>query len=170
MKRILIVGSGGAGKSTLAKRLGEQTKIPVVHLDFHHWHAGWVEIPKDVWRKKVEELLQTDSWIMDGNYSGTLDIMLTACDTVIFLDLPRILCLWRVLKRLVKYRNKKRPDMADGCFERFDFEFIKFVWGYPQGSKKRVIEKIELYGKQKNIIHLKSRKDVESFLETVKAS
>lgn len=170
MRKIVIIGSSGAGKSTLSLQLGERVKIPVVHLDFHHWQAGWIEPPKDVWRKRVEELVRGDSWIIDGNYSGTLDVRLEACDTVIFMDMPRTLCLWRVMKRLATYRKTKRPDMAEGCFERFDFEFIKYVWNFPNRSRKSVIEKLERFAKDKKLVHLKTRKDVESFLKNVKVS
>lgn len=169
MKRILVIGSSGAGKSTFAIHLSQRVKIPVIHLDFHHWNAGWVETPKDEWRKKVEELIKGESWIIDGNFSSTLDIRLAACDTVIFLDMSRSLCLWRVLKRLFMYRKRKRPDMAEGCFERFDFEFIKYVWNFPNRSRQTVAEKLERHAKTKRVIRLKSAKEVESFLETIKA-
>ena len=84
MKRILVIGSGGAGKSTFAKRLGEILKLKVIHLDSLFWSAGWLEMPKDQWRAMVEELIKGDSWILDGNYGGTLDLRLAACDGVIF--------------------------------------------------------------------------------------
>ncbi len=97
MRKILVIGSGGAGKSTLSRQLGELLDIEVLHLDKFYWQAGWIEMPQPEWLKTVEELLGRDAWIMDGNYSGTLDIRIAACDTVIFLDMPRTLCLWRML-------------------------------------------------------------------------
>src|SRR3982751_1716212 len=99
MKKILVIGSGGAGKSTFAQRLGAILKLEVIHLDSLYWSSGWVEMPKDEWRTMVDELLKKDSWIMDGNYGGTLDIRLEAADTVVFLDISRLICLWRILKR-----------------------------------------------------------------------
>ncbi|HVF90708.1 MAG TPA: AAA family ATPase, partial [Blastocatellia bacterium] len=108
-----MIGSGGAGKTTFAKQLGARLDVEVIHLDSIYWHPGWVETSKAEWLKTVEELLKLDSWVMDGNYSGTLDVRLQACDTVIFLDISRLICLWRVLKRLIKYRNRSRPDMAE---------------------------------------------------------
>src|SRR5882724_2173258 len=114
MNKILIIGSGGAGKSTFAERLGQVLKIEVVHLDVLYWKPGWVETPKPEWRKTVAELVKRESWIIDGNYSGTFDIRLEACDTVIFLDVARAFCLWRVLKRWMLYRHGGRPDMAEG--------------------------------------------------------
>jgi adenylate kinase family enzyme len=95
MKRILIIGSGGAGKSTLSRCLQKLLGIPLVHLDSIFWKPGWVETPRPEWKRIVCELVQGDSWIMDGNYSGTLDIRIDACDTIIFLDLPRTTCSWR---------------------------------------------------------------------------
>src|SRR5262245_61476551 len=130
MKKILVVGSGGAGKSTFARRLSNILDIDVVHLDTHYWKPGWVGTPEGEWRDNIEALVERDSWIMDGNYSNTLDIRLKACDAVIFLDLATRVCLWRVIKRMVEYRNRKRPDLAEGCRERFDLDFLLWVWHY----------------------------------------
>src|SRR6266436_5243884 len=101
MKRVLIIGSGGAGKSTFARRLNNILNLGLIHLDTLYWNPGWVETPKPEWRAIVEGLLGKDSWIIDGNYSGTLDIRIAACDTIIFLDIGRATCAWRILKRLL---------------------------------------------------------------------
>src|SRR5829696_6662179 len=99
MRKVLVIGSGGAGKSTVARRLGARLQIDVIHLDSLYWQPGWVETSKDEWKTIVAEILKRDSWILDGNYSGTLAMRYEACDTVIFLDMPPIVCLWRVIKR-----------------------------------------------------------------------
>mgnify|MGYP002149391403 FL=1 len=83
MKKILVIGSGGAGKSTFATRLGELLRINVVHLDRLHWKPGWVEPSKAEWAETVNELISREAWVMDGNYSGTLEQRLAACDTVV---------------------------------------------------------------------------------------
>jgi len=140
MRRILVIGSGGAGKSTFALRLSAILNMEVIHLDSLYWTSGWVEMPKDRWRAVVEELLQRDSWIIDGNYGGTLDLRLAACDSVIFLDVPRLICLQRVLKRVALYRKASRPDMAAGCRERVNWEFIKYVWAYPRKRKPALLK------------------------------
>ena len=117
MRRVLVIGSGGSGKSTVAARLGELLELEVNHLDKFYWRAGWVEPARDEWIKTVTELMDKDSWVMDGNYSGTLELRLRKCDTIVFLDLPRVLCLWRIVKRFLIYRNGNRPDVAEGCPE-----------------------------------------------------
>ena len=164
MRKVLVIGPGGAGKSVLARRLGERLQIEVVHLDKCYWRPGWIETPKDEWRRTVEELLGRDSWIMDGNYSGTLGLRFEACDTVVFLDLPRTLCLWRVFKRLLMYRNAGRPDMAEGCRERFSPEFARWIWNYPRRTRPKVVELLESGSHGKRIVWLRSRAEVEKFL------
>ncbi len=124
MQKMAIIASGGSGKSELARRLGTILGLEVHHLDALHWKAGWVATPKPEWRALVEELAGRDSWILDGNYGGTLDVRLTAAGTIIFLDLPRMTCIWRVLKRSVQSRGRRRPDSALGCPERFNREFL----------------------------------------------
>jgi len=86
MRKVLVIGSGGSGKSTFAKHMGQLLNIKVIYLDTLYWNFGWLETPKADWLKTVEELVKRDSWIIDGNYSGTLDLRLRACDTVIFLE------------------------------------------------------------------------------------
>lgn len=164
MRKVLIIGSGGAGKSTLANRLGALLGIEVLHLDKLYWQAGWVEPGKAEWLKRVEELVKRDSWIMDGNYSGTLEVRLGACDTVIFLDLPRTLCLWRIMKRALLYRNRSRPDMAEGCNERLTLEFALWVWNYARRSRPKVLRLLESKRETKRVIRLRSQAEVESFL------
>ena len=114
MQRVLVIGSGGAGKSAFAVRLGQATGLPVIHLDAAYWKPGWREPSKDAWAARVTQLLAGEHWIMDGNYGGTLEQRLAACDTVVFLDMPRLLCIWRVLKRFVQYRGRTRPDVTAG--------------------------------------------------------
>lgn len=164
MKKILVIGSGGAGKSTLARRLGGILQLEVIHLDSLYWSPGWVEMPKDKWRTVVEELLKRDSWIIDGNYGGTLDIRLAASDAVIFLDVPRLTCLGRVMKRVALYRKESRPDMAPECPEKVNWQFIKYIWDYPRRRKPAVFEKLKFYSQNKAVIILRSQAEVESFL------
>jgi adenylate kinase family enzyme len=93
MQRVLVMGSGGAGKSTFARGLAERTGLPLVHLDALYWRAGWVEPEREAWARTVEGLLGEARWILDGNYGGTMERRMEACDTVVFLDPPRTLCL-----------------------------------------------------------------------------
>ncbi len=164
MRKVLIIGAGGAGKSTLANRLGALLKLEVLHLDKLYWQAGWIEPPKAEWLKTVEELLKRDAWIMDGNYSGTLDVRFRACDTVIFLDMPRTVCLWRVLKRALMYRNRARPDMASGCNERLTLEFVLWIWNYPKRTRLKIVRMLESNAEAKRVVWLRSQADVERFL------
>ena len=170
MKRVLVIGPGGAGKSTFATRLGERLGLPVIHLDRAYWSAGWVEPPKEEWRQKVEEMCAGESWVMDGNYSGTLDVRLAACDTVIFLDLPRTVCTWRVIKRSLKYRGASRPDMGEDCREQLNKDFLIFllwVWNYPRHSRPKILERIKEFAAGKQIHILRSSAEAEEFLETL---
>jgi adenylate kinase family enzyme len=167
MKRILIIGSGGAGKSTLAPRLGKKMGIEVVHLDKLFWNPGWVPTEKKEWAEVVRQALEKDSWIMDGNFGGTLEMRVQACDTIIFLDMPRHICMYRILKRWVMYNRNTRPDMAEGCEERFDWEFFMWVWNYPKRSKPEKELVMERYAKDKTIIRLRSNREIEQFLRKI---
>jgi adenylate kinase family enzyme len=164
MRKVLVIGPGGSGKSTLANQLGELLNIEVIHLDKFYWHPGWVEMPKGEWLKTVAELCSRDAWIIDGNYSGTLEIRFKSCDTVIFLDLPCTLCLWRVLKRVLRYRNQSRPDMAEGCRERLTLEFIQWIWNYSSRTRPKVVRMIASHSVEKEIVWLRSPSEVERFL------
>jgi adenylate kinase family enzyme len=168
MKKVLIIGSGGAGKSTLAARLGEVTGIEVIHLDKIHWKPNWTSPPKDEWRKTVKAELKKDEWIMDGNFGGTMEMRLAACDTVIYLDFPRTICLYRALKRAVKYYNKTRPDMGEGCNERIDFEFLHWVWNFPKTTKPKIEERLKRFESEKTTIRLHSKREVEKFFRNLK--
>ena len=164
MRRVLVIGSGGSGKSTVAAQLGELLELEVNHLDKFYWRAGWVEPEQDEWLKTVTNLIERDSWIIDGNYSGTLGLRLQRCDTIVFLDLSRVLCLWRIVKRFLVYRDGTRPDVAEGCRESLNFEFVSWVWNYPRRSRPKVMRLLREHGDTKQIFWLRSRRDVQRFL------
>lgn len=164
MQRVLVIGSGGSGKSTVASQLGELLNLEVNHLDKFYWRAGWVKPEPDEWIKTVTDLIERDSWIIDGNYSGTLNLRLQKCDTIVFLDLPRVLCLWRIVKRFFIYRGGTRPDIAEGCRENLNFEFVSWVWNYHRRSRPKVIKRLQAHAQEKQIFWLRSRSDVKEFL------
>ncbi|RLQ92821.1 DNA topology modulation protein [Planomicrobium sp. Y74] len=167
MRRIALIGSGGSGKSTLARELGSKLNIEVYHLDALFWKPNWQPTSKEEQRKVQHQLVKKEEWIIDGNYNGTTDIRLSAAGTVIFLDFHRALCTYRALKRMVQYRNRKRPDMAEGVEERFDLNFIKWIWNYPKSIKPIVLQRLEDLPKDKTIVILKSPKEAQRFLENI---
>ncbi len=164
MRRILVIGSGGAGKSTVARRLGKSLGLEVNHLDKYFWRPGWVKPAPEDWVQTVTELINRDSWIIDGNYSGTLPLRLEKCDTIVFLDMPRLLCLWRIVKRNLQYRRGGRPDIAEGCLEKLDYEFVSWVWNYSRRSRPGIVKLIREHGEGKRVVWLRSNREVEEFL------
>jgi adenylate kinase family enzyme len=162
VQRVLVIGSGGSGKSALATRIGARTGLPVVHLDQLYWKPGWVATPADEWTRTVTELAARPAWVMDGNYGGTLDVRMAACDAIVFLDVPRFRCLWRVIRRRVRYRGRSRPDMGDGCVEQLNWEFVWWIWTYPRRRRPSVLAKIAALGKPVTVV--RSSADAERFL------
>ena len=167
IKKIAIIGSGGAGKSTLAVQLGEKLGLDVYHIDALFWKPGWVATPREELREILADIVKRDSWIIDGNYNDSMDIRLAAADTVVFLDFPPHICLWRVVKRFLQNRGRTRPDMGAGCPEQIDCEFIGWIWRFPINSKPRILQKIEEYFQGEQVITLRSPREVEEFLQTV---
>ena len=164
MKRVAIIGPGGAGKSTLARQMGEKTGLPVVHLDAVYWHAGWVETPKEVWEQTVRGLTEQTAWITDGNFGGTMDLRLAAADTIIFLDLPPLLCVVRVLHRFLRYRAQSRPDMAPGCPEKLDLVFLKWIWNYRRDRRPGILARMSERADGRRLVHLQTPGQIRRFL------
>lgn len=141
MKRIAIVGISGSGKSTLARKLGDKLGLPVIHLDKHFWNVGWKQRypTKAEFDKVAQGFAEADSWIIDGNYRSSLDARLEKADTIIFLDYPKWLGLWRAFKRIF---NRKQPfDKTEGVKDKIDFRFIKFVLTWPCHEMRARVKK-----------------------------
>lgn len=165
MKKIAIIGSPGAGKSTLARRLGSILKIKVIHLDRHFWEPGWEEKPRETRREILQDLVQKNWWIIEGTYLNTSDIRLNAADTIIFLDMPGFLCFRRVIRRHFKYPRQPRPDLPKGCKDKLGLYYLIKVMGFPFVSRKRIERKLLEFEDSKKIIRLHSKDEVERFLQ-----
>ena len=163
MERVLIIGCGGSGKSTLARQLGEKTGLPVVHLDKLFWHPGWVESSKEEIDEKIWQAIAEPRWIMDGNYNRTLPERMKHCDTVIYLDFSRWACLLGVVKRIFTTYGTVRPDMGEGCPERFDLDFLKWVWNFNKNKRERYYKMLNEAEGIETIV-LKNRRAVKKFL------
>jgi len=166
MHRIVILGNAGSGKSTLARELGRRLGLSVVHLDKLFWQPGWVEPDAEQFRQRVREAVASDTWVSEGNYARrTFDLRLPLADLVIWLDTPRRTCLRRVLIRSLL--NRRRPDMAPGCTEKLDREFLnflKYVWQFERGYRPG-IEAVRLrVNPQVPTVHLRSAREVAAFL------
>lgn len=162
MQRVAVVGSGGAGKTTFALACSEATGLPVVHLDKHFWHPGWIESDPEDWRERQADLLIGGEWIADGNYGNTLDLRLSLADTIIWLDFSRYVCLLGAVRRTLF--NLGRPMQAVGCPERFDREFLKWVWEFPRQSRPKLLEAIERHGIGAEVLRFQSRRETKAFL------
>lgn len=170
MKRIMVIGCSGSGKSTFSKKLSEILKIPVVHLDQKYWKPNWIESSETEWRKTISEIVKEDEWVMDGNYSGTWDLRIPRADTIIFLDQSTYVCLYRVTKRIIDNYGKTRSDMTANCPERFDLQFYHYVLTYNLTRRKSNLTKLENWKKEKQIFILRKEEEINAFFENIKRS
>lgn len=146
MQRVLVIGACGAGKSTLAQRLGAVLRLPVIHLDQEYWKPGWVDPPAPEWQATLAELLARPCWVMDGNYGGSLEQRLRHADSVVLLDYPRRVHVWRLLRRNWTMRGRTRADMAAYCPERFSWSFLVYTWRFRRDKLPRTLERIARSG------------------------
>ena len=166
MERVVIIGCGGAGKSTLARKLGEKTGLPVVQLDKLFWKPGRESVSREEFDILHRQELAKERWILDGNFDRTMSERLARCDTVIYLDFPRITCLLGVAKRILTTYGTVRPDMGEGCPERIDWEFLQWVWNFNKNKRDTNYRRLaEVEGV--DIIILKNRRQVERFLRNL---
>ena len=158
MRKVIVIGCPGSGKSTVSRTLHNKTGIPLYHLDMMYWNADKTTVEKSVFLERLSDVLEKDEWIIDGNYSSTMKLRMAACDTVIFLDYPLDVCLDGIRER----RGKPRSDMPWIETEE-DSEFIEFIKNYNEQQKPKVLELLKKYS-DKNIIILESREQADAFL------
>ncbi len=146
MQRVLVIGSPGAGKSTLSHQITARTGLPLFHMDRLHWLPGWIERDRDEALAEVKQVLTQDCWIIDGNYGSSLPIRITRADTVVWLDYPTHVCFGRVLKRWWQHRGRARPDMTEGCPERLNLEFLVYVLMFRRAWQSRNSQAMAAFG------------------------
>ena len=158
MKKVIVIGCPGSGKSTVSRALHNKTGIPLYHLDMMYWNADKTTVEKSVFLERLFAVLEKDEWIIDGNYGSTMELRMVACDTVIFLDYPLDVCLDGIRAR----RGKPRSDMPWIETEE-DAEFIEFIKNYNELQRPKVLELLKKYS-DKNIIIFESREQANEFL------
>jgi adenylate kinase family enzyme len=170
VQRIVVLGIPGAGKSTFARQLGQKLTLPVHHLDRYFWHPGWKASSQEQFNEALRELLAGDAWILDGNYRRTIPLRLEYADTAILLDVPRRTALRRVMNRIITYRKGGRPDMAEGCPERFvDRDFLMYIWRYHRDVHPETLVYLQAYEREAggNVVCLHGDRDVAAWLDGV---
>lgn len=168
-RRIVIIGCAGSGKTTLSKKLASMLGIPATHLDRLYWNPGWVGTDQEVWSERIQHLAEQDSWIMDGNFGSTMDIRLRKADTVVYLDMDTRLCLYRVLKRWMTNMGRTRPDMGEGCPEKIDLPFLKWILTFKRKKRPQLLQKLSVLPDSIEIFILCSPGQVEHFLHELRS-
>lgn len=167
MQRIMVLGCCGAGKSTFSKKIHDKLGLELIHLDQYYWKPNWEETETSEWESIVHDLAAKPSWIIDGNYGGTMDIRIKRADTIIYLNYSTPKCMFRVCSRIVKNYGRTRADMTDGCPERFDLQFLHYVATFNIVKRKGILERMGKVDTEKNCIILRNDTDADVFLETM---
>lgn len=163
MNKVIVIGCPGAGKSTFARALQKKTSLPLYYLDMLYWNSDRTTVSKEIFRKRLKEVLALDSWIIDGNYGSTIEMRLQECDTVFFLDYDLEICIEGVKMRM----GKKRPDMPWTETEN-DEEFLEFIRSYNTDSRPKVVELLDKYKDSRQVVIFRSREEAEEYLREVK--
>ncbi len=163
MEKIVIIGPGGAGKTTLAQKLGSILNINVVHLDRILWQRDWKEIPRDTRIDIIQILVQEKQWIIDGTYLSTSELHLEAADTIILMDISPLVCLLRIIKRHKKFEGRSRRDIPMGSTDKLTLFLILKVLSFPFQGSRTIKQNLRTH-KSKQIFWLRSLKEVKDFL------
>ncbi|MEQ9453979.1 MAG: hypothetical protein RLN76_05220 [Phycisphaeraceae bacterium] len=170
MQRVCVVGPCGAGKSTFARQLGAATGLPVHHIDVLFWKPGWQARSMEELAERLAPIVAGDRWIIDGNFAPTMPMRLARADTVVWLDYPARVYRWRVLKRQVTGRWRGRPDMAAGCRESFDREFLRYAWDFDRTGRPALVEALEKRPGGLEVLRLASVGEGKRWLREVSSS
>lgn len=165
MRRVLVIGCSGSGKSTFARRLAAVTGLPHISLDALYWQPGWTEPGRENFLARLDEAVQQSSWIIDGGYvSYDGEVRRERADTVFFFDLPRLVCMSGILWRSVSTYGRVRPEMAPGCPERFDLDFIRYVWTYREQQRPKVARFLGGLRPHQTLVRFASRREADEYL------
>lgn len=167
MQRIAIVGCSGGGKSTLARALGARLGLPIIHLDTLFWKPGWVESDPDAFRAALDAAVSEDRWVSDGNFTGASALRFARADTIIWIALPRWVCLWRAFRRSVLAFGRSRSDLAPGCPERIDLAFYAYIWNWDRLTRPKMEQALRDHGAPARLIRLADDRAVRDFLATL---
>jgi len=164
MQRICVIGPCGAGKSTFSRMLAARTGLPLYHLDQLYWQENWQKPDPQAWLDTVDTLIARPRWIIDGNYHSTLATRLARADSVVFLDYPRRVYLWRALKRIVLNYGRVRADSAPGCAERFDLEFMLYLWRFARDSRPKTLDALNRFGSGRHVAVFNTPRAAQDYL------
>jgi len=173
MKRVVIIGCAGSGKTSLAKTLSALTGNPVVHIDTILWTCEgrtWIKRPTEEIRELIQSATAGDSWIFEGEGYSNISSRICRADTLIFLDLPTATCLMRVIKRMILTYDQPRDDLAQGCRERFDFGFLKWVMEYRKTTRPKALQLLLDAPNTIEKHHFKNAADVVAFVQNQRAT
>lgn len=168
VKRIMIIGQPGSGKSTLARTMGSELNLPVFHIDHIHWKSGWVERTTSEKNRLCSEVHAKEEWIFEGGRSPTWPERLDRADVLVWLDLPLALRAWRVFWRTVRNRQQSPPDLPQGCQERFNWEFTKWIWTSRNTSRDAMQRLYDSAIAEKQVCRFRTRADVSSFVDRLR--
>ena len=159
MKKVIVIGCPGSGKSTFSRALQAKTGIPLFYMDMLYWNPDKTTVEQNIFIDRLESILQKDEWIIDGNYGSSMELRLQACDTVFFLDYPLDICL----KGIDERRGKERPDMPWLETDEADKEFFDLIKNFNIQSRPIIMELLQKYS-DKNIIIFTNRNEANDFL------
>ena len=161
MKKVIIIGCPGSGKSTFARKLQSVTGLPLHHLDLIYWKSDRTIVPREEFLEKLHQIMAQKQWIIDGNYASTMEMRMQVCDTVIFLDYPPELCLAGAQER----KGKARPDLPwVESNDLDDSEFMEYIRKFHELNRPTILSLLEKYS-DKEIIIFHRREDAEIFLQ-----
>lgn len=163
MEKVVIIGCPGSGKSTFGRKLKSIIGLPLYHLDMMFWNEDRTTVSKEAFIRQLQDVMSNSKWIIDGNYSSTMEMRIKECDTVFFLDYPTEVCIGGIESR----KGQPRSDMPWIENEDTDEAFIDFVNTYNSESRPKVINLLEKYS-TKNIIIFKTRTESEEYLSLLK--
>ena len=164
MKRIIVIGCPGSGKSIFSMALHDITGIPLHHLDMMYWNADKTIVEKPLFRERLSNVMETYEWIIDGNYGSTMELRMRSCDTIFFLDYPLEVCLEGIRAR----KGKARTDMPwIEAENEEDEEFISFIKDYNSSSRPGVLDLLEKYS-DKEIYVFESRSEADEYLRKLR--
>lgn len=164
MQRVMIIGGPGSGKSTLARALGQKLGLPVTHIDQLQFLPDWVETDPADRDANLRDVIAGSTWIIDGNYSSTIEDRMARADTLIWLDVPLARRLWRVARRTAQFYGRNRPDLPEGCPERFSPEFVHYIVSTNKSQRAKAASRYAAMSRKAQAFHLRSSRDVQTFL------